>query len=428
MSRFSRQEKVLGAEAQKKIENSTVTIIGVGALGTVAASLLARAGIKKLVLIDRDVVEESNLPQQLLFTEKDLGRSKAICAKEKLQQISSRLEIIAQVMHLSSRNIAYLNSGKNSGKTILMSSKADLIIDCTDNLKTRFLINDYCKKEKIPLVFGSAIKKQGQAMIIYPAGPCLGCFLKETSLETCEQVGVLNTLTSIIGSLQADLAVKALIGKELSPELHHFDLELNSYRKIKINKNQHCRPCKGIYDYLNKKEDAFYLKFCSSGKYQIEGKKIDLAKLKEKLASLEQAELEQAEVDTAKLRLDGAELKLDGNETELKLDGNETELKLDGNGTELKLDGNETELKLDGNGTELKLDGNGTELKPDGPVKPNETRLKQGRTTKTNGSALKFDGTALQFKNILLFADGRALIKAGSEEEAQAIYSKYVGN
>src|SRR3989344_4222635 len=414
MSRFSRQEKVLGAEAQKKIENSTVTIIGVGALGTVAASLLARAGIKKLVLIDRDVVEESNLPQQLLFTEKDLGRSKAICAKEKLQQISSRLEIIAQVMHLSSRNIAYLNSGKNSGKTILMSSKA-------------VLINDYCKKEKIPLVFGSAIKKQGQAMIIYPAGPCLGCFLKETSLETCEQVGVLNTLTSIIGSLQADLAVKALIGKELSPELHHFDLELNSYRKIKINKNQHCRPCKGIYDYLNKKEDAFYLKFCSSGKYQIEGKKIDLAKLKEKLASLEQAELEQAEVDTAKLRLDGAELKLDGNETELKLDGNETELKLDGNETELKLDGNETELKLDGNETELKLDGNGTELKPDGPVKPNETRLKQGRTTKTNGSALKFDGTALQFKNILLFADGRALIKAGSEEEAQAIYSKYVG-
>src|SRR3989344_3139388 len=162
MSRFSRQEKVLGAEAQKKIENSTVTIIGVGALGTVAASLLARAGIKKLVLIDRDVVEESNLPRQLLFTEKDLGKSKALCAKEKLQQISSKLEIISKIIHLNSKNIADLNVadlnyGKNSdktklmsgktklmsdktklmsSKTKLMSGKADLILDCTDNLKT----------------------------------------------------------------------------------------------------------------------------------------------------------------------------------------------------------------------------------------------------------------------------------------------------
>ena len=424
MTRFSRQEKMLGAEAQKRIENSAVIIVGVGALGTVAASLLARAGIKKLVLIDRDVVEESNLPRQLLFTEKDLGKSKALCAKEKLQQISSKLEIISKIIHLNSKNIADLNVadlnyGKNSdktklmsgktklmsdktklmsSKTKLMSGKADLIIDCTDNLKTRFLINDYCKKEKIPFVFGSAIKTQGQAMVIYPAGPCLGCFLKETSLDTCEQVGVLNTITSIIGSLQADLAIKVLIGQPVAPELHCFDLEPNNYRRLKINKNQHCKPCKGIYDYLNKTEDAQYIKFCSSGKYQVEGNKIDLAKLKEKLAPLEQAEVEIDE-----FKLSGNEFKLD--ETRLKLD--ETKLK--------PQDGTvETDRAV------LKLDETG--------LKQDRTKLKQSRTAKTNGSTLKFDGTMLQFKNILLFADGRALITAESEEEAQSIYSKYVGN
>lgn len=315
-SRFSRQERIIGTEAQRKIQNSQVAVVGVGALGTVAANLLARAGIKELTLIDRDVVEESNLSRQMLFTEKDLNQSKAFCAKERLREINSEVNLVAKAIHLNSKNINQL-------------SGADLIVDCTDNLKTRFLINDYCKKEKKPWIFGSAIKNQGQAMAVIPDGPCLSCFLKEANLETCEQIGVLNTITSMIGSLQADLAMKILAEKKVAAELHYIDLEKNSYQKIKVNKNKECEACNGRYRYLESKEDALYVRFCSSGKYQIEGKPVDLKELNKKLKGI----------------------------------------------------------------------------------------------VNTN-----YVGTALKMEKMTLFADGRALISANSEQEAQAIYSKYAGN
>ena len=140
--RYSRQMllKEIGEEGQSKLDYKKVVIVGIGALGTVAAELLARAGIGSLRLIDRDVVEESNLQRQILFTEKDVGKSKSVMAAEKLKEINSLIKIESYPLHLDPKNVSLLQD-------------ADLVLDCTDNLETRFLINDHCRKEKIPWIY-----------------------------------------------------------------------------------------------------------------------------------------------------------------------------------------------------------------------------------------------------------------------------------
>src|SRR3989344_7380553 len=137
--RYSRQTILpeIGAEGQNKIERAVVAIVGVGALGTVAAELLTRAGIGALILIDRDIVEESNLQRQTLYQEKDVGRSKAVAAKERLIKINSKAKVEIHAIHLNSVSIPVLE-------------RAQLVLDCADNLQTRFLINDFCRKNGVP--------------------------------------------------------------------------------------------------------------------------------------------------------------------------------------------------------------------------------------------------------------------------------------
>ncbi|MDO8655806.1 MAG: ThiF family adenylyltransferase [Nanoarchaeota archaeon] len=306
----------IGEEGQHKIEQVAVAIVGIGALGTVAAELLTRAGAGKLILIDRDVIEESNLQRQTLYEEKDVGRSKVVVAKERLQKINSKLEMEIHAIHLNAGNIEILRN-------------ANLILDCTDNLQTRFLINDFCRKEKIPWIYGAAIKTAGYAMSILPSGPCLRCFLQEASLETCETAGVLNTITTSIAALQVTLALQIVVGKEVEQDLHHLNIWNFELKRIKVLKNKDCPACKEKYEYLEKKEETRLVKFCSSGRYQINGKKIDLSDIKRRWEKIDRV------VD---------------------------------------------------------------------------------------------DKVLLSFKNILLFEDGRALIKASSEEEALSVYSKWVGN
>ncbi len=316
--RYARQIilQEMGAVGQEKIKKSAIAIVGMGALGTVAAELLVRAGIGKLILIDREVVEESNLPRQTLYEEKDVGRSKVVAARERLEKINSELRLEIHALHLNAEKIEALTN-------------ADLILDCTDNLQTRFLLNDFCRKEKIPWISGAAIKTAGYVMPLLPSGPCLRCFLQEASLETCETVGVLNTITSSIAALQVTLALQMLVGKEVGPFLHHFNIWDQELKKIKINKNKECLTCNGKYEYLEQKEETRLVKFCSSGRYQIDGKKVDLGEIKRRWEKM--------------------------------------------------------------------------------------------------GKVID-DAVVLTFRNILLFEDGRALIKAQSEEEALSLYSKWVGN
>ena len=318
-SRYSRQILLdqIGTEGQALLQNKKVAIIGIGALGTVAAELLSRAGVGNLILIDRDVVEPSNLQRQTLFDQKDLGKNKVTAAEQRINQINSEIKIKSHAVHLNSQNINILQS-------------ADLILDCTDNLQTRFLINDYCKKEQKLWIYAAAIKTTGYVMPIFPSGSCLQCFLTESNLETCDTVGVLNTITVSIASLQATLALKLLLGKEVESILYHYDIWNQSFKKINIKANKNCPTCAGTFTHLEKKETSKYIRFCSTGKYQVLGnKELDLAEIQKRWEKI--------------------------------------------------------------------------------------------------GKVIQ-DDASLQFQNITLFKDGRALINANSTEEAEAIYSKLVGN
>ena len=317
-SRYSRQIllKEISKEGQEILENKKVAIVGVGALGTVAAELLARAGVGSLILIDRDVVEESNLQRQTLFDEKSVGKSKVTAAKERINSINSTIKLETLAIHLNPQNINILQT-------------ADLILECTDNLQTRFLINDYCKKEKKTWIYAAAIKTSGYVMPIFPDGACLQCFLSESSQETCDTVGVLNTITVSIASLQATLALKLLLGKEIESTLYHYNIWNQSFKKLNIKKKDNCLTCSGNYSHLERKETSKYIRFCSTGKYQVLGPKVDLREIKERWEKL---------------------------------------------------------------------------------------------------GTVVGDNSSIQFQNITLFNDGRALINAQSVEEAEAIYSRLVGN
>ncbi len=317
-SRYSRQLVLqeIGKGGQQKLTESSIAIVGIGALGSMAAELLARAGIGEVILIDRDIVEESNLQRQTLFLNKDQGRSKALAAKQRILEINPALKIQAFPIHLNAKNKENLK-------------KAQVIIDCTDNIQTRLFLNDYCKKENIPLVYGTAIKTSGYAMVILPNGPCLSCFLKETALETCETVGVLNTITASIAALQATLTMKLIIGEKIPPILYRIDIWQGLWKQLNVKKNPKCKPCQGIYEYLHKEDQIKLIKFCSVNLYEVKGRKLELPNIKKQWEKID--------------------------------------------------------MVID-------------------------------------------DELTLKFKNIFLFADGRALINASSEKEALATYSKWIGN
>ena len=188
--RFKKQEVFIGKRAQKHIEKAHVTIIGCGALGSVAAELLARAGVRKLTLIDRDLVDLSNLQRQSLYTEADIGKLKALALANHLKKINVLLQIEAFAIDLESDNSEVL--------------KADLVLDGTDNFYTRFLINDFCKKEDIPWVFASATGASGFVFPMTKESPCFNCIFKEPSipLGSCDTEGILNTIVHSIASFQ----------------------------------------------------------------------------------------------------------------------------------------------------------------------------------------------------------------------------------
>ena len=286
--RYIRQEifKEIGKKGQKKLSNSTVAIIGLGALGSVSAELLARAGIGKLTLIDRDIVELSNLQRQSLFDENDIGKPKALAAKEHLNKINSDVKADFFIDDLNFNNINKLISinktnNKKPNKKINNKKNIDLILDCTDNLETRFLVNDFSVKNKIPFIYSSAVGSKGYVFNIIPdKTPCLRCFLKEaTQLDTCETMGVLNTITNLISSIQTSEAIKIILNKkniDIEKNLLFFDIFKNELSKIKANKNKNCVCCvKNNFEYLSGEKSSRIVKLCGDNIYQIKTKSID---------------------------------------------------------------------------------------------------------------------------------------------------------
>ncbi|MEK6937681.1 MAG: HesA/MoeB/ThiF family protein [Nanoarchaeota archaeon] len=230
--RYSRQIKLkeVGNKKQSLLQKKKVLIVGCGGLGSAAAELLLRAGVEDLILMDQDKIELTNLGRQLLYDEKDVGRYKVNAAKEKLLKINSNAKISVKNDFLTQKNISILN-------------QADLILDCTDNLETRFWINVYCYKHKIPWIYASAIRWEGYVMLIQPNSACLSCFLRQESSENCNQQGIISPLPTTIASLQATLALRFLFGEKMESLLYRLDLKNMKLIEMKVKKNKGCLTC-----------------------------------------------------------------------------------------------------------------------------------------------------------------------------------------
>ena len=252
---LSRQELYIGKEASRKLQKKRAAIVGIGALGTVAASLLARSGVK-LILIDRDVVEPNNLQRQLLFHNKDIGKHKASTAAFRLKEIFPGISVKAYDLDLNKDTAELLD--------------ADAVLDCTDNLFTRFVINDYCRKNRIPWVHGSAIEENGYVLPVLPGKACFRCIFESLkSSRTCDTAGVMNTVTAVIGSVQASEALKILLGNRPEQGLVHATMRPFAVKTFSVRKRKDCKTCKGVYEYLEKELPVAH--FCGSNKYQFAG-------------------------------------------------------------------------------------------------------------------------------------------------------------
>ena len=263
--RYSRQIllKNIRKDGQEKLANSSVAIIGCGALGTTIANNLSRAGIGHIRVVDRDIVELNNLQRQNLFEENDIGSSKAWVAAEKLRKINSEVKIEPIADDVNYENIESI------------VKNMDVVLDGTDNMLVRFLINDACVKHDIPWIYGGAIETYGIAMNIIPhKTPCFRCLIQDLpnagSLPTCDTVGVLNTIPGIIGSIQSTEALKILLEKDINRELLTYDVWSHNFNNTKITKRDDCECCdKHNFEFLNAKKKETMISLCGKGAIQI---------------------------------------------------------------------------------------------------------------------------------------------------------------
>lgn len=237
-TRYSRQELFLGSKAQAKIQEASVIIIGAGALGSASAEMLARAGIGRLSIVDRDYVDLSNLQRQQLFTEEDVKNQlpKAIAAKTRLQQINSEIIIDSFIEDVNGLNIEELIQNHS------------VIVDATDNFETSLIVNDAAVKHGIPYLFGACVGSYGLTYPIIPRQtPCLHCLLNHLPMDglTCDTVGVISPIVQITAAMQVTQVLQILSGETLSPMLQSMDIWKNEKAEINVVrlKNKHCSTC-----------------------------------------------------------------------------------------------------------------------------------------------------------------------------------------
>jgi molybdopterin/thiamine biosynthesis adenylyltransferase len=279
-SRYARHIKFkkFGTKSQSLLKKSSVVIVGIGALGTVISNLLVRAGIGKITLMDYDNVELANLHRQLLFDESDISRNKALCAATKLTKVNSEVDIKAFPEKLIEEN----------SDRILHSN---LVIDCTDNIETRLLVNKFCKQNKIPMLHVAAVEDTGN-IIFYEnkkkEQACLNCLYNEnTPSRKCVDFGVMNTITSAISSMAANIAIKFLSKNKIETELIRFNIWDNTISKIKLKQDKKCPVCFGRKSFSKKTKTSSKIKQDQKDVFEIEGKPLNLQELKTKLEKLD---------------------------------------------------------------------------------------------------------------------------------------------
>jgi molybdopterin-synthase adenylyltransferase len=275
----------IGEAGQQRLLDSSAVLVGCGALGTVCAGLLVRAGIGRLRIIDRDFVELSNLQRQSLFEESDARDSlpKAVAAERRLRSINSDAKIEGLVSDLTPENAIELISG------------FPLILDGTDNFETRLLINDAAVSLAVPWIYAAAVGSYGLTLTIRPAETaCLACLLESAEgsrrsdfEETCDTAGILNSAAGLIASIQAAEAVKLLTGNiaALSNRLVSCDVWKNRFQSIRVERNPSCRACAvQKFTYLEGQAQP-HVTLCGRDSVQIHerSRRLDLAELSRRL-------------------------------------------------------------------------------------------------------------------------------------------------
>jgi adenylyltransferase/sulfurtransferase len=288
-NRYSRQLLLpeIGPEGQRLLGKSKAVVVGCGALGTYALSFLVRAGVGQVTVVDRDVIDLSNLQRQSLFTEEDVGRPKAKVAEELLRDINSEIGIKGVVADVNYSNVQGLVRG------------ATVVLDATDNMDTRFLVNDACVKHAIPWVYAGAVGVTGMVMPVVEDGPCLRCVFRSLpqpgQLPTCDTVGIVNTLPSAVASIETTEAFKIMLGEEPIKELLVLDIWQGELQRVKVNKRKDCECCgKKEFPYLEARERKMVVSLCGRNAVQIlpaKPLKDGLADLKRKLQKSGQAEI-----------------------------------------------------------------------------------------------------------------------------------------
>jgi molybdopterin-synthase adenylyltransferase len=293
LARYSRQMlfEPIGERGQRLLLQSRVTLIGCGALGTVVANTLARAGVGFLRIVDRDFIELSNLQRQVLFDETDIAENtpKAEAARRKLARINSAIEVEAVITDVNHRNIEQIAEG------------AHLLLDGTDNFETRFLINDLAVKTQRPWVYGACIGATGLSMPILPGDtPCLRCVFEQAPPPemnpTCDTAGVLGPVVNMVASHQALEAMKILIGSSeaLNRKLLNFDAWSGRVAMLNVQKSEDCPCCKhASFEFLEGKFASSATSLCGRDAVQISppaGLEIDFSLIAAKLRNIAHAE------------------------------------------------------------------------------------------------------------------------------------------
>jgi adenylyltransferase/sulfurtransferase len=260
----------VGEAGQKKLVDSHVTLCGCGALGTVLANALVRAGVGHLRLVDRDFIETNNLQRQVLFDERDVAENlpKAEAGARKLATINSSVHVEPVVTDIDRTNIVEL------------CKDADLILDGTDNFEVRYLINDVAVKLGKPWVYGGCIGSHGQVMTILPGEtPCLRCVFEAAPAPgeagTCETAGVLSPIVNIVASYQATEAFKILTGHKeaINRDLIYIDVWENIQKRIKIARlhgTVDCPCCKHRrFEWLEGEQGTHTTSLCGRNAVQV---------------------------------------------------------------------------------------------------------------------------------------------------------------
>lgn len=272
LSRYHRQSILpgVGDDGQRRLAASHAAVVGLGALGSTIAELLARAGVGRLTLIDRDVVEPTNLQRQCLYAERDLEAPKAEAAARRLAEINSGVELIPRVRDFSSANAESL-LGLNGREP----ERPGVLLDGADNFDARYLLNDAATKHGIPYVYGGVVATRGMRMPVLPTrGPCLRCVFPDPpapgSQPTCDTAGVLGPAVATVAAGQASDALRVLLGHEVSPALTSFDLWREDHRRLAVAKDPACPCCANRrFDYLDARLGARAVWLCGQNSVQI---------------------------------------------------------------------------------------------------------------------------------------------------------------